>query len=495
MKQNINVNQWKNTTNVIDWFNKIESKSSCSFTQFDIVEYYPSISEDLLMKSINYAKSLTTVTDEDIHIIMHARKSILFNNEEPWTKKNGNAMFDVTMGSFDGAEICELVGLFILQKLGQKFNSLDLGLYRDDGLALFRGKSDKEMDNIRKEFIKIFKELDLRITIETNLKIVNFLDVTLNLNTGKYKPYNKPNDKPMYINTRSNHPQNILKKLPESIGQRINNLSADQTIFENAAPYYNEALKASGYNQPIQYHPENKGKNVQQNSKKRKRNIIWYNPPYSLDVKTNIARKFLCLIDKHFPKNHKLHKIFNRNNVKVSYSCMPNIGNIIKSHNQQILHENDQSKQQQICNCREKDKCPLQGNCLTRSLVYQGEVTDGSQNSGNYIGLTEYTFKGRSYQHLNSFKYRNKANSTEMSKYVWNLKDQGITNPTITWSILDNAIPYKNGSKRCDLCITEKYHIIQKSDNILNKRDELISKCRHENKYYLSNFKSVPPDK
>ena len=164
-----------------------------------------------------------------------ARKSLLFNNEEPWVKKNGNDLFDVTMGCFDGAEICELVGLFILQTLGQKYNPIDLGLYRDDGLALFHCKTDKEMDNIRKDFIKIFKELDLRITIETNLKIVNFLDVTLDLNTGKFKPYNKPNNKPMYINNKSSHPRSILKQLPESIEQRISSISSDQTIFEKCS--------------------------------------------------------------------------------------------------------------------------------------------------------------------------------------------------------------------------------------------------------------------
>ena len=128
-------------------------------------------------------------------------------------------------------------------------------------------------------------------------------------------------------------------------------------------------------------------------------------------------------------------------------------------------------------------------------MVYQGSVTDGSPNNGNYIGITEHTFKWRLYQHLNSFKYRSKVNSTELSKHIWNLKDQGITNPCITWSILDHAKTCQNGMKRCNLCTAEKYHILWQSENILNKRDEMISKCRHENKFYLSKFKSVPPDK
>ena len=72
-------------------------------------------------------------------IIKHARKSVLFNDDgKPWTKKDSNSLFDVTMGSYDGAEICELVGLFILNKLAQKFGKENIGLYRDDGLAIMK---------------------------------------------------------------------------------------------------------------------------------------------------------------------------------------------------------------------------------------------------------------------------------------------------------------------------------------------------------------------
>ena len=71
--------------------------------------------------------------------------------------------------------------------------------------------------------------------------------------------------------------------------------------------------------------------------------MIWFNTPYSQNVRTNIAKSFLYLIDKHFPKSHKLNKIFNRNNLKVNYSCSTNMTNIIKSHNQKILNENDEA--------------------------------------------------------------------------------------------------------------------------------------------------------
>ena len=88
---------------------------------------------------------------------------------------------------------------------------------------------------------------------KTNLKAVIFLDVTLNLSIGTYQPYNKPNDSPLYINTKSNHPPNIIKSLPESISRRISNISSNKDIFDVAAPYYNNALSASGYNEGIEY--------------------------------------------------------------------------------------------------------------------------------------------------------------------------------------------------------------------------------------------------
>ena len=97
--------------------------------QFDIEEFYPSISKELLLKAITYAKTLVNISDEEISTIMHSRKSLLFNNTDIWKKKNGDSDFDVTMGSFDGAELGELVGLYILCILGEKYRKHTIGLY------------------------------------------------------------------------------------------------------------------------------------------------------------------------------------------------------------------------------------------------------------------------------------------------------------------------------------------------------------------------------
>ena len=95
--------------------------------------------------------------------------------------------------------------------------------------------------------------------------------------------------------------------------------------------------------------------------KKRLRKVTWFNPPYSKQVRFSIARKFLQLLDKHFPKGSTLRQICNRNCVKVSYSTMKNMSRLIAAHNAKILSEEGEKKEKKMCNCRNKEACPLQG--------------------------------------------------------------------------------------------------------------------------------------
>ena len=88
----------------------------------------------------------------------------------------------------------------------------------------------------RKDFTKIFKDIGLKITAEANLKVVSFLDITLNLSTGLYQPCRKPNDQPRYVNVKSNHPPTILKNLPSAIGKRLSSISSNPTVFADVAP-------------------------------------------------------------------------------------------------------------------------------------------------------------------------------------------------------------------------------------------------------------------
>ena len=114
-------------------------------------------------------------------------------------------------------------------------------------------------------------------------------------------------------------------------------------------------------------------KNQRQKPKNRSRNIIRFNPRFNKAVLTNIAKIFLRLINRHFPKSHRLHKIFNRNTVKVSYSCMQNMSKIYKGHNSKITSA--PCNHLPLCNCWEKVECPMDGKCQTMDAVYDCPVT------------------------------------------------------------------------------------------------------------------------
>ena len=163
------------------------------------------MTEPLLQKAIDFASQYIEISEQDRELILHCRRSVLFNNNQVW-QKTDNPCFDVSMGSYDGAEVCEIVGLYILHHLRKSFNNEDIGLYRDDGLAAFSNMGPRTADKIRKKLIGILKEFDLKITCETNLKIVNYLDVTLDLKTENFRPYRKPDNTPTFIHAYSNHP-------------------------------------------------------------------------------------------------------------------------------------------------------------------------------------------------------------------------------------------------------------------------------------------------
>ena len=129
-------------------------------------------------------------------------------------------MFDVTMGSYDGAEICELIGLLLLHNLSKIIAKKDAGLYRDDGLIVVRNMRGRTAEKLRQKIINIFKSFDLQIEIAIGLPSVDFLDVTLDLKSNSFRPYKKPNDSLLYVNMSSNHPPQILKNLPDAITER-----------------------------------------------------------------------------------------------------------------------------------------------------------------------------------------------------------------------------------------------------------------------------------
>ena len=168
----------------------------------------------------------------------------------------------------------------------------------------------------KKSLQKTFKDFVLEIVAESNLRFVNYLDVTLNNDDGSFRPCGKPDDI-QYISKEFNYRLNLIKHLPASVEKRLSNNSFDEKIFQESAIYYEDTLNKARYLDKVVYHTpsasnqENKNKNCQ-------RNVLWFNLPCSKSVTTRMGQSFLYLIDIYFPKNHTFNKIFNRNNVKGS---------------------------------------------------------------------------------------------------------------------------------------------------------------------------------
>ena len=120
-------------------------------------------------------------------------------------------------------------------------------------IGSFKNTSGPQSEKIKKTFQKMFENKGLDIIINFNMKIVNYFDVTLNLNDGSYRPYKKPNDETNDIHVNSDHPPSILKQLPVSIEKRLSSLSSSKEIFEEAASYYEQCLSNCGYKQKLNY--------------------------------------------------------------------------------------------------------------------------------------------------------------------------------------------------------------------------------------------------
>ena len=381
------------------------------------------------------------------------------------------------MGSYDGAEVCDLVGLYILSELEKLKLNVNLGCYKDDCLAV-SGLSPQATENFKKKICQSFKNLGLSITIEAiNTKIVKFLDVEFNLENESYKPYLKPGDSPVYVNSQSNHPPSVKKNIPEAINRRLSNLSSDETQFLSIAPVYQEAIKSAGYNYKLNYKPQ-KVNNSNKKRNRKKHNVLWWNPPWSDNVKTNIGKEFFKLLDQHFPKDHPLHKILNRNTVKMAYRNSPNMKKIIAAHNTKILKPEEPTPP---CNCRDKEDCPLQGKCRVNNMVYQATITTKTTPPvvETYTGMTETEFKDRYRNHKKSFKHAKYKKETTLSKYLWKL-DGEKTDYSLEWKIIGRAKPYNPVTRVCALCTLEKFFIITKPHQAtLNKKSEMFNKCPH----------------
>ena len=492
LKEKLNVQQWRSTQDVINWFKEIKNKKTKVFYKFDIKSYYPSITKDLLKKALALASEISQpISKKDLEIIFHSCESFLFFKDEAWVKKGENGRFDVPMGSYNGAEISELCGLYILHKLTSGktpiFQKDQVGLYRDDGLAHIPEKGSKR--DLNKRVRKVFSEIGLEITTDFGLKSTDFLDVDFNLEKDEYSPYRKPNDEPVYIDINSDHPPIIKKNLKNMIQKRLSTLSSSEEVFNRKKSSYETALKNAGHQHNLEYVST---KTTQEKPKrKRKKKILYYNPPYSVTIITDIGKQFFRLMEKHFPVGAPLRKHINKNKVKFSYSTCANMKSHISKHNAKVLRK-EETKKGNVCKCVGKyGKCPIPGKCNLKSVVYKADVQNPITNEvKSYIGLTKNEFIKRFDQHRYAMNRRISTHATTLSKHVWKIKDETGIEPKIDWSIKARAFSFSSGSRQCDLCLSEKLEILQaEKSSSLNKRDELLYMCRHKIPFRLEKFK------
>ena len=488
IRNNSKLNQWKNTDEVITWFKNSKFNKNYRFIKFDITKFYPSITKNNLVKALEFAEQYYPLTDKDMNLIIHSCKTILTHNDQTWEKVGSDQQFNVSMGSFNGAEICDLIGLFLLNEIKKSkiFMDNEFGLYRDDALGIIRSKSPRSAENTAKYLIKLFKQNGFKITIESGLFQTDFLDVSFNILNSSYQPYNKPNSPILYVNNHSNHPRQVLKQLPETINRRLIKLSNNEESLNNVKSQYQKALTSANYKHTIKY-----DKILLAKTNKRKRNIIYFNPPFSLAVSSKIGKQFLNLINTYFDENHPYKKIFNRNTIKLSYSSTTNFKSKIIAHNNKILNKNNKndknSTEDKLCNCR-KEPCPLNNQCLTSNLIYRAVITT-DKTTKHYVGSTGNTFKERYRNHKSSFNNTNKRHTTELANYIWNLKDNN-TDFKIKWEILNRTKSKFNTKFGCRLCNLEKIQI-NKTDKTktLNKKSERQNICIHYQKFFFNKIK------
>ena len=358
-------------------------------------------------------------------------------------------------------------------------------------------KPIRELEHVEKKALKaLFREYGLELESFVVGKSVNFLDVSFDLRTEDFKPYRKPESDILYVHSESNHAECVLNEIPKSIGNRLSTLSSNNQIFDRYKTEYENALNVAGYGpnkSKIQYTPkdievENAERQNRENRKRRNRRIIWFTPPWNIQVRTNIGKEFFKILDESF-EHADLKRLFNRNTVKLGYSTTRNFEQIIKGHNLKANQQNETLKSQK-CNCDIPAQCPLNGECQQENVIYRANVVETENEDvviGEYIGCTD-NFKIRFGNHKKSLNHERYRNETDLSKFIWSKRDEGVTTK-IFWSIMRKAPTYRSGSHLCCLCSLEKVLIIEQKkkagNKVLNERLDMCRKCPHKIKARL----------
>ena len=160
-------------------------------------------------------------------------------------------------------------------------------------------------------------------------------------------------------------------------------------------------------------------------------------------------------------------------------TCMPNMAQAVARNNMKLLKDTEEATTTPRCNCRGGPaNCPVEGKCQTKGVVYRATVKQtltGIENT--YTGLTGRNFKDRLYEHNTNMNVR-PSKPTKLS-----------INYTTNWRILDRAPTFNPITRKCRVCLKEKFYIMyDKSGSSLNKRQEVFNTCMHRKSKLLENF-------
>ena len=464
--------QWKNTGELLKWFSNIKDKKNKRFVNFDIVEFYPSITKSHLINALDYAANYSNFSKNDTEIIFHSCDSLLFSKDGVWKKSDTDSYFDIPMGSFHGAEVCDLVGLYILNRLKTVFNSC--GLFRDDGLAVVDLSKPIVYEKKRKAIFKLMTEIGFKITLDLGSYKTDFLDVTLNLSNNTFRPYRKPNSLLNFININSDHPHHIKKCLPKMTEKRLSALSSDEKIFNEVKIPFEYELKNRGFQCNLKYqHPNN---NNSKRNKSRNGRVIWYNPPYCSLTDINLGKEFLKLVDKHFPINHFYRKIFSRKTLKISYSCMSNVKSLIQSHNKSVLTKVNNARscnnnRNSINNSIDSHTNTINNNNIDNNILTSNcKDNDNDKSNSNDNNCDISTISNNNNNNNISNSESNPINNRRITRSMTNNLNLNFTNQ-LSINISKNKPTFN-----------DKSVIVSKNKILNNNHTQKTCNCRKSNK-------------
>ena len=400
--------------------------------------------------------------------------------------KTSSGNFEITMGSYHGAECTDLVGNYIMNCISDLNLPVKVGLYRDDMIGYSCARSLRIVEDCRKKIFRCFKELGLTIVFTPPSRIITFLDIVFDFQKRTFGV--NPKDEIIYVNSDSDHPLRTIKGIPSMVNSRLLRLSSCEKEYDRVKPIFSNALNSCGYSTGFNYVKSDNS--IIKKKRIRQRNVTWWNPPFSSNA-DGVARKAFSIIDEYLFKNNFLSRIFNKNSVKISYKTLPGaaLSGVIASHNRRVLNVNVDTPARS-CNCRRAKLCPVGGFCLKENMIYRVDVTAGLEKR-HYDGMCSRPFKARFNEHRSScFKKMKEGDkcSTTLASYVRRCLKNGIK-VDMKWKLLASAKSFDGES--CRLCDLEKFVLFYNdrgkfkggSGLSLNKKDELFHGCVHTKKF------------